>query len=94
MNELAYRIHDEKNGLDYVRAGDYYIPDIRIMQHKPIGKYGRKRRQYLEQHRPILYNRLVLSGKLNDELYQVDHDANVLLNALIQQMAKVAGVTE
>ena len=94
MSELASRIHDEQNGLDYVRAGDYYIPDIRLMQHKPIGKYGRIRRRYLEQYRPVLYNRLMLRGKLNDELYRVDQAANELLDALIPQMAKEAGVTE
>ena len=94
MNEFASRIHDDQNGLDYVCYGDYYIPDIRLTQHKPIGKYGRMRRRYLEQHRPILYNRLVLSGKLNDELYQADRAADELLDVLIPQMAKDAGVTE
>ena len=60
----------------------------------PIGKYGRMRRRYLEQHRPVLYNRLMLRGKLNDELYRVDQAANELLDTLIPQMAKDAGVTE
>lgn len=94
MNELAARIHDNQNGLDYVCSGDYCIPDIRLMQHKPIGKYGRMRRRYLEQYRPVLYNRLVLSGKLNDELYLADRASNALLDALIPQMAEGAGVTE
>ena len=94
MNELASRIHDNQNGLDYVCSGDYCIPDIRLMQHKPIGKYGRMRRRYLEQYRPVLYNRLALNGKLNDDLYRVDQGANELLDTLIPQMAKDAGVTE
>ena len=94
MNEFASRIHDDQNGLDYVRAGDYYIPDVRLMQHKPIGKYGRMRRRYLEQYRPVLYNRLVLGGKLNDELYQVDRAANELLDILIPKMVKDARMTE
>ena len=81
-------------GAVYMRVGDYYIPDIRLTQHKLIGKYGRMRRRYLEQHRPILYNRLVLSGKLNDELYRADQAANELLDILIPKMAKDAGVTE
>ena len=91
---MATFIHDDQNGLDYKCVGDYYIPDIRLTQHKVIGKYGRMRRRYLEQHRPILYNRLVLSGKLNDELYQTDQASNALLDALIPQIAKGAGVTE
>ena len=94
MNKLASRIHDDQNGLDYVRVGDCYIPDIRLMQHKPIGKYGRMRRRYLKQYRPVLYNSLVLSEKLNDDLYRVDQAANELLDILIPKMAKDAGVTE
>ena len=94
MNELASRIHDDQNGLDYVRAGDYYIPDIRLPHQKPVGKYGRMRKRYLEQHRPVLYNRLILNGKLNDELYQADQAANEFLTSLIPQLAKDAGVTE
>ena len=94
MSELASRIHDDQNGLDYVRAGDYYIPDVGLPYQKPIGKYGRMRRRYLEQHRPVLYNRLMLSGKLNDELYRVDQAANALFDILIPQIAKDTGVTE
>ena len=94
MNELASRIYNEQNGLDYVHVGDYYIPDIRLTKYKPIGKYGRMRRRYLEQYRPVLYNSLVLSGKLNDDLYRVDQAANELLDILIPKMAKDAGVTE
>ena len=94
MNELASWIHDNQNGLDYVRAGDYYIPNIRLPHQKPVGKYGRMRKQYLEQYRPVLYNRLVLSGKLNDDLYQADQAANELLDILIPKMAKDAGATE
>ena len=94
MNELASRIHDNQNGLDYMCSGDYYIPDIRLPYQKHIGKYGQMRKRYLEQHRPVLYNRLALNGKLNDDLYRVDQAANELLDTLIPQMAKDAGVTE
>ena len=52
------------------------------------------RMQYLEEHRPGLYTRLLLSGKLNDDLYQTDVQAQHLLDTMIPQMAKEAGVTE
>ena len=94
MKKLASRIHDDQNGLDYVCAGDYYIPDIRLPHQKSIGKYGRMRKRYLEQYRPVLYNRLVLGGKLNDKLYQVDRAANELLDILISKMVKDAGMIE
>jgi hypothetical protein len=50
--------------------------------------------QYLKEHRPGLYTRLLLSGKLNDDLHQADLQAQHLLNTMIPQMAKEAGVTE
>ncbi len=52
------------------------------------------RMQYLEEHRPGLYTRLLLSGKLNDDLHQTDLQAQHLLDTMIPQMAKEAGATE
>ena len=52
------------------------------------------RMQYLKEHRPGLYTRLLLSGKLNDDLHQTDVQAHHLLDMLISQMAKETGVTE
>ena len=61
-NDLPMHIHDEENGLDYTLHGDYYLPDIEVDPGQSIGKYGRARLRYLQEHRPILYNRLLLSG--------------------------------
>ena len=94
MNELPLHIHDEKNGLDYTLHGDYYLPDIEGYPGQSIGKYGRARLRYLQEHRPILYNRLLLSGKLYDDLYRADEEAGRLLDTMLSQMAKEAGVTE
>ena len=94
MSDLAKHIHDEKNGLDYTLYGDYYLPDLGVEPGYPLGKYGMMRMQYLKEHRPGLYTRLLLSGKLNDDLYQVDVQAQHLLDTMIPQMAKEAGVTE
>ena len=51
MSELKPRIHDEVNGLDYILAGDYYIPAIELLEDddRPIGKWGRMHRAYLEE---------------------------------------------
>lgn len=94
MNTLPSRIHDDKNGLDYILVGDYYIPDLRLKPSKPIGKYGRLRMQDLKEHRPGLYSSLLLSDKLNDDLVSVDEQAQHLLDTMIPQMAKEAGVDE
>lgn len=94
MNELPKKIHDDKNGLDYILCGDYYLPDLGVEPGYPLSKYGMVRMQYLKEHRPGLYTRLLLSGKLNDDLHQADVQAQHLLETMIPQMAKEAGVTE
>ncbi|MCH5259873.1 MAG: TnpV protein [Lachnospiraceae bacterium] len=92
--ELPLHIHDEKNGLNYTLHGDYYLPDIEVDPGQPIGKYGRARLRYLQEHRSIMYNRLLLSGKLYDDLHRADEEAERLLDTMLSQMAKDAGVTE
>ena len=94
MNELPLHIHDKKNGLDYTLHGDYYLPDIGVEPGQPIGKYGRSRLRQLQEHRSIIYNRLLLSGELYNDLRQADADAERLLDTILPQMAKDAGVTE
>ena len=55
MKELPQRIHDDTNGLDYVLVGDYYIPALRLTEEsRPIGHWGRRRKAYLEEARPLL----------------------------------------
>lgn len=83
-----------KNGLDYTLVGDYYLPDIEIKASQPLGNYGRARMKYLKEHRPGLYSRLLLSGKMYDDLNEVDAEAQRLLDEVIPQMAAEAGVDE
>ena len=94
MNELPKKIHDDKNGLDYILCGDYFLPDLGVEPGYPLGKYGMVRMQYLKEHRPGLYTRLLLSGKLNDDLHHVDVQAQYLLDTMIPQMTKEDGMTE
>lgn len=94
MNTLPSRIHDNKNGLNYTLVGDYYLPDLGIESSQPIGKYGRARMKFLKEHRSGLYSRLLLSGKLYDDLHEVDAEAQYLLDQMIPQMAAEAGVDE
>ena len=49
----------------YIKTGDYYIPDWKLPEaHRPIGRWGRMHKDYLKEHRPVVFNQLVLSGKL------------------------------
>lgn len=94
MNALPSKIHDNQNGLDYTLVGDYYLPDIEIKASQPLDNYGRARMKYLKEHRPGLYSRLLLSGKMYDDLNEVDAEAQRLLDEVIPQMAAEAGVDE
>lgn len=82
--------------LEYSKNGDYFIPEIALLKQdtKPLGKYGRLRRTYLQEHRQALFNHLVLSEKLFPHLNKVDEQAQHLLDTMIPPIAKAAGVTE
>lgn len=96
MNELKPSIHDEANGLDYVLAGDYYIPAIELPEDddRPIGKWGRMHRAYLEEMNPLLFNHLILTGKLHTYLADLNEQAQNRCRRIIRQMAAAEGVTE
>ena len=96
MNELKPRIHDEANGLDYVLVGDYYIPAIELPEDndRPIGKWGRMHRTYLEETNPLLLNHLTLTGRLHTYLADLDEQAQNRYRLIIRQMATAEGITE
>lgn len=78
MNELKPRIRDERTGLDYVLVGDYYVPAIELPENddRPIGKWGRMHRLYLEETNPLLLNHLTLTGKLHSYLADLSEQAS------------------
>ena len=96
MDKLEPRIHDEANGLDYVLVGDYYIPAIELPEDddRPIGKWGRMHRAYLEETNPLLLNHLILTGRLHTCLADLDEQAQDRYRLIIRQMATIEGVTE
>ena len=96
MNELKPSIHDEANGLDYVLAGDYYIPAIKLPEDddRPVGKWGQMHRAYLEETNPLLLNHLILTGKLHTYLAELNEQAQDRCRLIIRQMAAAEGVTE
>ena len=83
-------------GLSYTIHGDYAIPNLKSSNpaDQPIGKYGRMRKRYLQEYRPILYNHLVLSETLYPHLLEIDNAANQRMEILLPQLVKDTGVTE
>ena len=82
--------------LTYRRCGDYYLPNIGIPEEdtRPLGKYGKIRLQYLREHRSLLFNQLLLTGKLTEHLHSIDDACHERLDLLIPQMKTAEGVTE
>lgn len=83
-------------GGTYTQVGDYFIPNLVISEtaQSPLGKYGRMRKRYLKEHRPVLYTNLLVTGKLDQHLAEIDMACEVRMELLTQQMAKQEGVTE
>ncbi len=86
----------QENGIGYVLVGDYYIPDIQISNadDRPIGRWGRMHRDYLRDYRPIVYNELLMSGKLHTVLADLNEQVQQRLELIIRQMQEAEGITE
>ena len=80
--------------ISYTLVSDYYIPNIALPEeNRPIGRWGRMHRDYLEQHHPIRFNDLVLSGQLWTYLADLNELAQDRLSLIIEQMQAAEGVT-
>ena len=80
--------------LSYHQEGDYLLPDLLPPESPCIGIWGLRRRNYLQKHHNGIYTGLLLSGKLNAHLEEVDRQAEEMLFQLVKQMAKDEGVEE
>lgn len=81
--------------IEYIRCGDYYIPSLKLPEeNRAIGKWGRMHRDYLKEHRPVLYNALILSCELWTYLADLNQQAQERLESIIRQMTAAEGITE
>ena len=82
--------------ISYFQCGDYLIPNLVLPEEEqqPIGKYGRMRKRYLKDHRPVLYSNLLLSGELHQHLYEIDQTCMDRLELIAQQIKVQEGVTK
>lgn len=95
MNTLPPHVRDERNGLDYTLCGDYYLPDLELpKEQRPIGRWGKMRLEYLKEHRPGLYTRLILSGMLDSHLADVNEQAEVRFDAVMDGYKRLYGISE
>ena len=81
--------------LNYIRCGDYHIPDIRLPEEdRSIGRWGHMHRDYIKEHNPIRFNDLCLSGELWTYLADLNEQAQSRLKLIIEQMKESEGITE
>ena len=87
----------EEMGGTYRQEGDYLLPNLSLPPDTPeyqTGKYGRMRKRYLKEHRHALYTSLLLSGKLDQHLAEIDQTCVERIERITAYMARVEGVTE
>ncbi len=80
--------------ITYRKEGDYLLPNLYADSTPPLGKYGRLRRNFLRKHQNGIYTGMMLSGKLDAHLQEIDQQAHDMVERLIVQMAQQQNVTE
>ena len=98
MKALTHQYENEQTGISYTLSadGNYYIPNFTLVKQEEyvIGRYGHMRLRYLKAHRRALYANLLMSGKLNEHLYEIDLCAHTHMELIGKQIAEREGVTE
>lgn len=86
----------EQNGGTYTRFGDVLLPNLTLEEtdSKPLGKYGRMRKKYLKEHRPVIYSAMLLNDELYEHLSEIDQACEERMELLTRRLAKQEGVTE
>ena len=84
------------SSLTYRQNGDYLIPNLELREEatKPLTKYGRMRKKFLQENRSVLYNHLILSGKLQSHLVETQENAQAMVDQIVSSLAKENSVNE
>lgn len=94
--ELKERFVNKKTGIEYIRQGDYYIPNLVLPKQKKIhlNKYGRMRLNYLKEHKKAEYTIMVIENTLIDHLEEIQETATKMLNLIIDDLKVKSDLTE
>ena len=87
-------ITDEKTGLKYELVGDYYYPCLKAPEAPKVGRFRMMYHDYLRNHERVTYSGLMLSGKLKEQIEEIDRQAEELFSQLVEQMKQAEGITE
>lgn len=84
----------EQMGGTYHQDGDYFLPDLLPPENISVGIWGQRRKHYLKTYREPIYTALLLSGKLDGHLSEIDAQAEAMFFQLVKQLAEQEGITE
>lgn len=91
---MEEKIYDARTGLEYVLVDDYYLPALKLLQTRPVGRWGMLHKAYLKLRKPAYYQSLLLSGKLDTVLTDVEKQAAERYEVLIEQMSQRENISE
>lgn len=95
--ELKDKFIDEKTGIEYIRHGDYYLPNLNLPRPRRtgnIGKYGRLKLHYMKKHNIPEYTEMLLNNELKSYLLDIEDECKSKIEILIKQMAEKENITE
>ena len=84
----------EALGGSYIRVGDSLLSNLIITDSTHLGKWGILRKQYLKEHRPALYSSMLLTGKLDQYLEEIDQACQERMGLIVVQLQTSEGITE
>lgn len=91
---MKEKIYDARTGMEYVLVGDHYLPALELSRTRPIGRWGMLHKAYLKLRKPAYYQSLLLSGKLDTVLADVEEQAAERYEVLIEQLSQQEGISE
>ena len=84
----------ERMGGTYHQEGDYFLPDLLPPESISVGIWGQRRKHYLKTQREPIYTALLLSGKLDNHMSEIDAQAEAMFSQLVKQLTEQEGITE
>lgn len=97
MENVKEGFIDERTGIEYIRCKDYYLPNLVMPEENTnykIGKYGRMKLNYLKNYKKAEYSIMLIDGKLNRYLHEIDVVCTDRVKSIIAELAKQENVTE
>ena len=80
--------------IEYIPYGDYFVPNVKAPEPPCVGIWGQRRHKYLREHQKVSYTGMLLTGKLNAHLEEIDQSANEMFDLLVTQLKMRDNITE